>query len=44
MIMRIYRPDKNLEANAGVPLPSPTVNLENGETFSEEAAACSARL
>jgi hypothetical protein len=42
MIMRVYRPDKNLEANAGVPLPSPTVNLENGETFSEEAAACSA--
>jgi hypothetical protein len=42
MIMRIYRPDKNLEANAGVPAPSPTVNLENGETFSEEAAACSA--
>ncbi len=41
MIMRIYRPDKNLEANAGVPLPSPTVNLENGEKFSEEAA-CSA--
>jgi hypothetical protein len=42
MIMRVYRPDKNLEANAGVPLPSPTVNLENGEKFSEEAAACSA--
>jgi hypothetical protein len=42
MIMRIYRPDKNLESNAGVPLPSPTVNLENGETFSEEAAACGA--
>jgi hypothetical protein len=38
MIMRIYRPDRNLEANAGVPLPSPTVNLENGEKFSEEAA------
>jgi hypothetical protein len=42
MIMRTYRPDKNLESNAGVPLPSPTVNLENGVTFSEEAAACSA--
>ena len=26
MIMRIYRADKNLEANAGVPLPAPTLN------------------
>ncbi len=42
IIMRTYRPDKNLESNAGVPLPSPTVNLENGEQFTEEAAACSA--
>lgn len=42
MIMRIYRPDKNLEANAGVPLPSPTVNLEGGQPITEEAVACSA--
>lgn len=42
LIERIYRPDKNLEANAGVPLPSPTVNLENGEPITEEAAACAA--
>jgi hypothetical protein len=42
LIMRVYRPDKNLEANAGVPLPSPAVNLEGGEPITEEAAACAA--
>ncbi len=42
MILRIYRPDKNLESNAGVPLPSPTVNLEGGKPITKEAAACSA--
>src|SRR5262249_13533644 len=26
MILRIYRPDRNLDANAGVPLPTPTFN------------------
>jgi hypothetical protein len=40
MIMRIYRPDRSLEANAGVPLPSPTLNLENGTKTSGESAAC----
>jgi len=42
MIMRVYRPDKNLEANAGVPLPSPAVNLVGGKPITEEAAACAA--
>ena len=42
MIMRIYRADKNLEANAGVPLPAPTLNPALGEPVSEEAAACAA--
>ena len=42
MIMRVYRPDKNLEANAGVPLPSPAVNIEGQEPITEEAAACAA--
>ena len=42
MIMRIYRADKNLEANAGAPLPAPTFNPALGEPVSEEAAACSA--
>jgi hypothetical protein len=42
MIMRIYRPDKNLEANGGMPLPSPTVNPLEGSPIGEEAAACAA--
>ena len=42
MIMRIYRPDRNLEANAGVPLPAPTLNPRSGAPISEEALACAA--
>jgi hypothetical protein len=42
MTMRIYRPDRNLEANAGVPLPKPTLNPQRGSPIREEAAACSA--
>ena len=42
MIMRIYRADKNLEANAGVPLPAPTFNPLPGEPVNQEAAACTA--
>ena len=42
MIMRIYRADKNLEANAGVPLPAPTLDPALGEPVSEESAACGA--
>jgi hypothetical protein len=42
MIMRIYRPDKGLEANGGVPLPSPTANPREGDSIGEEAAACAA--
>ena len=32
MIMRLYRPDKNVEANGGVPLPAPTFNPSAGRT------------
>jgi hypothetical protein len=42
MMMRIYRPDKNLEANGGVPLSSPTFNPAGGGSVSEESAVCSA--
>jgi hypothetical protein len=42
MIMRIYRPDRDLEANGGVPLPAPTVNPREGSPIGEEAAACAA--
>ena len=42
MIMRLYRPDKGLEAEGGVPLPQPTVNLEDQAPTSGEAAACAA--
>jgi hypothetical protein len=42
MIMRIYRPDRNLEANGGVALPSPTLNPEVGGPIGEEAAVCGA--
>jgi hypothetical protein len=41
MVMRIYRPDKKLESNGGVPLAAPTFNPEAGEPVSEEAAVCS---
>lgn len=42
MVMRIYRPDRELEANGGVPLPSPTLNPEGSTPIGEEAAVCSA--
>lgn len=42
MIMRLYRPDKNLEAEGGVPLPAPTANIEGQSPTSNEAEACSA--
>jgi hypothetical protein len=41
MIMRLYRTDKNLEANGGVPLPSPTLNPQGGSPISEESVVCS---
>jgi hypothetical protein len=40
MMMRIYRPDKNLEADGGVALPAPTLHAEGGEPVGEEAAVC----
>ena len=40
--MRIYRPDKALEANGGVPLPAPTLNPMGARPVVEEAAVCSA--
>jgi hypothetical protein len=42
LMMRIYRPDKNLEANGGVPPPAPTLNLVGALPVVEEAAVCSA--
>ncbi len=42
LMMRIYRPDKNLEANGGVPLPTPTLNPEGASPVTEEAAVCGA--
>lgn len=42
LVMRIYRPDRNLEADGGVPLPSPTANLEGQSPTGTEAEACSA--
>jgi hypothetical protein len=41
MIMRLYRTDKNLEADGGAPLPAPTFNPEGGSPIAEEAAVCS---
>jgi hypothetical protein len=42
LMMRIYRPDRKLEANGGVPLPAPTFHPEGGSPVSEEPAACAA--
>lgn len=42
MIMRIYRADKDLDSDGGVPLPAPTFNPESGGPISEEAPACAA--
>jgi hypothetical protein len=42
MMMRIYRPDRNLEADGGVALPAPTLNLEGGGPLTDEAAVCGA--
>jgi hypothetical protein len=42
MIMRLYRTDREREANGGVPLPAPTLNPEGGSPVSDEAATCSA--
>ncbi|MBS1676341.1 MAG: hypothetical protein JST08_03045 [Actinobacteria bacterium] len=42
LIMRIYRPDKNLEANAGVPLAAPTLNPSGGSPVTQEKAVCEA--
>jgi len=41
LIERIYRADLGLEANGGVPLPSPTYNPAVGTPVSEEAGVCS---
>src|SRR5579871_1589072 len=42
MLERIYRPDKNLATNGGVPLPVPTFNPVEGSPVSGEEAVCSA--
>jgi hypothetical protein len=42
MIMRVYRADKGLNSDGGVPLPAPTFNPEGGSPISEEASACAA--
>ena len=42
LVERIYRTDWGLEANGGVPLPSPTYNPAVGSPVSEEAGVCSA--
>jgi hypothetical protein len=41
LMMRIYRPDKNLEADGGVPLPAPSLNPLGGGRVSGESAVCS---
>ena len=41
VIERIYRPDRGLEANAGVPLPTPTYNPAEAGSVSEESQICS---
>jgi hypothetical protein len=41
VIERIYRPDRDLEANGGVPVPTPTYNLAGGAgSVSEESQIC----
>ena len=42
LVERIYRTDWGLEANGGVPLPSPTYNPAVGSPVSQEAGVCSA--
>jgi hypothetical protein len=42
VIERIYRPDRDLEANGGVPVPTPVYNLAGGAgSVSEESQICS---
>ena len=41
VIERIYRADRGLEANGGVPLPAPTYNPTEGSPVSNESALCS---
>jgi hypothetical protein len=41
VIERIYRADRGLEANGGVPLPAPTYNPTEGSPVSNESEACS---
>ncbi len=41
LIERIYRPDRGLEANGGVPVPTPVYNPSGNEPVSEESQICS---
>jgi hypothetical protein len=41
IIERIYRADRGLEGNGGVPLPTPTYNPVEGSPVSNESEACS---
>lgn len=41
LIERIYRPDRDLEANGGVPVPTPAYNPAGGGSVSDEAQICS---
>ena len=42
LVERIYRNDKNLATNGGVPLPAPTYNPTEGGPVADEAGVCSA--